>query len=353
MTTRQRVQRMLEHKEADRVPMTDGPWGSTLARWKREGLPDGVDWVDYFGLDHFSSIRADNSPRYPVRIVEETADYVIRTSPWGTTEKHWKEHGGVPEFLDFTIRDRDSWQAAKARMTPTRDRIDWERLAAAYPKWQQRGDWIEAGFWFGFDVTHSWAVGTDRVLMALIEEPEWLADIFNHYLDVDLALFDMVWDAGYRFDAIRWPDDMGYKGHQFFGLETYRQILKPAHKRAADWAHAKGVRVALHSCGDIRPFIPELIDIGIDILNPVEVKAGMDPFWLKKTYGDKLVFHGGLNAALFWEPEKLEEHMRAVVPAMKQNGGYIFSSDHSVPDSVSLEQFRRFVELGKELGRYE
>ena len=352
MTTHERMTRMLEHREADRVPIIDGPWGATFERWHKEGLPKDVDWIDYFGLDRFASIGADNSPRYPVKTLEETDEYTVRTSSWGATLRNWKHRGGVPEFLDFTIKDRDSWQQAKARMTPDRDRVDWDRLKANYAKWRQQGAWISASFWFGFDVAHSWAVGTDRVLMAMVEDPEWLVDIFNRYLDVDLALFQMVWDAGYHFDSIVWPDDMGYKGHQFFSLATYRELLKPVHKRACDWARAKGVKVELHSCGDIRPMIPDLIEIGIDILNPIEVKAGMDPATLKSLYGQKLVFHGGINAALFWEPEKLWTHMRQVIPVMKQNGGYILGSDHSVPDSVSLDQFRQFVALGKELGAY-
>jgi uroporphyrinogen decarboxylase len=352
LTTHERVTRMVEHREADRVPITDIPWGATLERWRKEGLPANVAWDRYLGLDNFQAISVDNSPRYPGRTIEETDDYVIRTSEWGATLKNWKHHGGVPDFLDFTIKDRDSWAAAKARMTPTRDRVNWDWLKQAYPKWREQGAWIHGNFWFGFDVTHSWAVGTERVLMALVEDPEWLSDIFNHFLDVDIALFEMVWDAGYHFDAISWPDDMGYKEHQFFSLQTYRELLKSVHKRAADWAHARAVKVHLHSCGDIRPFVPDLIEIGIDMLNPIEVKAGMDPAMLKKKYGEKLTFHGGVNAALFWHPEQLWEQMRQVVPVMKQQGGYILSSDHSVPDSVSLEQFREFVRLGKELGRY-
>ena len=108
----------------------------------------------------------------------------------------------MPEFLDFEIKDRDTWAKAKARMTPERDRVDWEHLKVNYPKWREQGAWISAGFWFGFDVTHSWIIGTDRVLMAMIEEPDWLIDILNHELELDLALYDMVWDAGYRFDEI-------------------------------------------------------------------------------------------------------------------------------------------------------
>jgi uroporphyrinogen decarboxylase len=84
----------------------------------------------------------------------------------------------------------------------------------------------------------------------------------------------------------------------------------------------------------------------------LEVKAGMDPVSLKKRYGDKLVLHGGINAVLWDKPEQIKAEMEAVVPKLKENGGYIFSSDHSVPSSVSLEDFRSIVNLAKELGRY-
>lgn len=352
LTTHERMQRMLEHREADRVPITDYAWPATVARWRREGLPENVSWEEYFGLDRFVQIQADNSPRYPTTIIEETPEYVISTNVWGATLKNWKDHGGVPEFLDFKIRDRPTWQDAKNRMTPSGERVDWEHLRRNYPVWRQQGAWIEAGFWFGFDVTHSWAVGTERVLEAMMDDPEWLVDIFNTYLDLDLAMFEKVWAAGYRFDGIRWPDDMGFKGHQFFSLPTYREILKPVHRRAADWAHAKGIKVALHSCGDIHLMIPDLLEMGIDILNPIEVKAGMDPKALKSQYGDRLTLHGGLNAALFWEPEKMWAHMREVVPVLKEKGGYILSSDHSIPDSVSFGDFRQFVDLALDLGRY-
>ncbi len=184
-------------------------------------------------------------------------------------------------------------------------------------------------------------------------DPEWVADMFDHWLEVDIALFEMVWDAGYTFDCVAWPDDMGYRHSQFFSLEMYRELLKPAHKRACDWAHARGCKVHLHSCGDIEPFVPDLIEIGIDMLNPLEVKAGMDPVKLKAAYGDRLAFHGGLNALLYETPGAMWDEMRRVIPVMKEGGGYIAGSDHSVPESVGLEEFREFVRLAKELGSYE
>lgn len=353
MTSRERFARMYAHQEADRVPVIDSPWGATIERWQSEGMPADVSFVDYFDLDKIAHIGVDNSPRYPTRILEETDAYVINTTSWGATLKNWKHIASTPEFLDFTIKDPDSWRKAKARMVPSHDRIPWERLKHDYPIWRKEGYWIEAGLWFGFDVTHSWTVGTERLLMALIDDPEWCVDMFNHFLDVNLALLDAVWDAGYTFDEVSWPDDMGYKLNQFFSVRTYRRLLKPVHKRAVDWAHAKGIKARLHSCGDIRPFIPELVEIGVDALNPLEVKAGVDPIAVKQAYGDRLVLHGGINAVLWDDIEAIQAEMRRVIPIVKAQGGYIFSSDHSVPSAVSLDNFRAIVNLAKTLGSYD
>jgi uroporphyrinogen decarboxylase len=184
-------------------------------------------------------------------------------------------------------------------------------------------------------------------------DPDWCVDMFNHYLDVNLALLDAIWAEGYEFDCVGWPDDMGFKNKQFFSVETYREVLKPIHKRAVDWAHAKGIKAHLHSCGDVRPFVPDLVEIGIDALNPLEVKAGMDPIQLKRQYGKQLVLHGGINAMLWDDVEAITAEMRRVLPILKEGGGYIFSSDHSVPSSVSLDNFRYITTLAKELLTYE
>ena len=352
LTSKERFKRMFEHKEADRIPIIDSPWASTSERWRKEGMPANADYVEFFGLDSVFGIGVDNSPRFEEKVIEETDEYKIYTTPWGVTLKNWKHMASTPQFLDFTITDPESWKKAKERIRPEKDRIDWETLKKGYKKALRKHSWINAGLWFGFDITHSWMVGTERMLIALVENPDWCMDMFDYLLDVDLKLLDMVWDAGYRFDSVRWPDDMGYKNNQFFSLDMYRNLLKPFHKKAIEWAHHKGVKTHLHSCGDINPFVPELIEIGLDALNPLEVKAGMDPIALKKKYGDKLVLHGGINAVLWDKTEEIKSEIERVVPVMKENGGYIFSSDHSVPSSVSLNDFNEIVALAKKAGSY-
>ncbi|GHU01581.1 hypothetical protein FACS1894147_01690 [Spirochaetia bacterium] len=351
MTTRERVQRTFDHKEADRVPITDSPWAGTLARWKKEGMPEDADWRDYFQVDKMESFGVDNSPRYERKIIEETDDYIISTTEWGVTLKNFRVPDSTPEFLDYKVHTPETWADAKARMQVSRDRVDWDFLKKHFHQWQAEGRWIEGVFWFGFDVTHSWMAGFETIIYALMEEPEWVKDIFNTCLDSSIALYDMVWDAGYHFDSIFWYDDMGYKGHTFFSNELYADLLQPFHKRAIDWAHNHGIKAHLHSCGNIMTRIPQLMEIGLDALNPIEIKSGMDIKAIKRDYGDRLVLHGGTNAMLMDKPEVLP-YIEDMLPVVKENGGYIFSSDHSIPNSVSLENYRAIVAAVKKFGAY-
>lgn len=352
MTSWERFKRMYEHREADRIPIIDEPWSGTLRRWRREGMPEGMDWCDYFDVDKLGIINIDISPRMPEITLEETDRYYIRTSPWGVTMKHFKEEDSTPEFLDFTITTQEAWDQAKKQMTLEDDRIPWEMLRQNYDKWRAEGRWIRAVFWFGFDVTHSWMMGTENTLVAMMEEPELVEDMFDTYLSRCETLFSRIWDAGYHFDEIFWYDDMGYKGTTFFSPNMYRSMLQPYHKRAVDWAHNRGIYAQLHSCGDVMTLLPDIVATGVDALNPLEVKAGMDAFKIKKEYGDRLVLHGGINAVLWNDKDAILEEIDRKVPVLKENGGFIFSSDHSIPNSVSLENMKVIVEEVKRVGRY-
>lgn len=352
MNSWERIKRMYEHREADRVPILDAPWAGTIRRWVREGMPAGMDWEDYFGADKIGVINVDISPRFEKKILEENDRWYIATSQWGVTMKHFKEEDSTPEFLDYRVVDADTWAEAKARMTLEDDRIPWKMLKENFPKWRAEGRWIRAVFWFGFDVTHSWMMGTENLLIAMMEEPELAEDMFDTYLSRTTALYDRLWDAGYHFDEMFWYDDMGYKGTTFFSPAMYRNLLQPYHKRAVKWAHDHGIVAQLHSCGDIMSIVPDVVATGVDALNPLEVKAGMDVLKLKKEYGDRLVFRGGINAVNWNNTEAILAEINEKVPILKENGGFIFSSDHSIPNSVSLENMRLIMEEIKRVGKY-
>jgi uroporphyrinogen decarboxylase len=353
LTSRERILRTIRRQEVDRIPVADKPWGAdTVARWVADGMPNGADYQDYFGFDKMIRFDIDNSPRFEETVLEETPEYKIYTTCWGETRKSWQHMTSTPQSLDFKVKSPDDWREAKKRMTPDRNRIQWDYLAANWQGWRDDGAFIMPSVCFGFDITHSYMTGMDTMLIALVEAPDWCREMFTHQLDVTIALLELVWEEGYHFDALRWPDDMGFKDKQFFSVQTYRDLLKPLHARIIDWAHGKGIPAYLHSCGNIEPFIPELIELGLEALNPIEVKAGLDPLAIKQEFGDKLTLHGGVNALLWNDLEAMEAVVRKQVPVLKEGGGFIFATDHSIPTNVSVADLQHMLTVVREVGQY-
>lgn len=353
LTERERMLRTYRRQEIDRIPMIDGAWRGTINRWYAEGMPKNMEWEDYFGFDRVIRICPDNSPRFQKRVLEENERYKIETTPWGGTQKVFNILDSTPEVLEFYYDTPEKWEEAKKAMyTFHEDRIPWKYLEANYPKWKAEGRFLQLVIWFGFDVAHTRLTGTENMLISMFEDPDWVTDIFDTYLNTSLDLCQRILDAGYEFDGIFWYDDMGYKGSPFFSAAMYRELLKPYHKKAVDWAHERGMVTEMHSCGFIEPLLPDILETGVEMLNPLEVKAGMDPFKLKKLYGDRLAFRGGINAQLWDNIDLVRAEMERIIPAMKEGGGYVFSSDHSIPNSVSFENMKEIARLAHELGRY-
>ena len=353
LTERERMLRTFKRQEIDRIPLYDSAWAGTKKRWYREGMPAGVAWEDFFGFDHAIRVCPDNSPRFERRVLEKTDRYRIETTKWGGTQKVFNELDSTPEVLNFYYDTPEKWEEAKkAMLTYHEDRIPWAYLKENYPKWKAEGRFLQLVVWFGFDVAHSRMTGTENMLIGMYEEPEWVMDIFDTYLTVSLDLCQRILDAGYQFDGIFWYDDMGYKGSPFFSPTLYRELLKPYHKKAVDWAHERGMVTELHSCGFIEPLLPDILETGVEMLNPLEIKAGMDPFKLKALYGDKLAFHGGINAQLWDDVDLVKAEMERIIPRLKEGGGYVFASDHSIPNSVSFDNMKQIAALAHKLGKY-
>jgi len=353
MTSRQRILAVVNHTEPDRIPMTDGPWQSTIARWRQEGLPEDVSVPEYFGFDTWRRIGADLSPRYPAEVVEETDEYTIETTAWGETSRRWKHRASVPEFLDFRIKDRDSWAEARERMTTSEDRVDWAMLAEHWPKWRDEGAFAEYSIWGpGYDVWGNRVVGTERYLMALVTDPEWCREMQVFAAERAVYFGEMMIERGYDFDGIRIPDDLGYRNGLLMSPETFDATIRPAHEILCDWARAHDKTCYLHSCGNVMALVPRFLEIGWNVLDPLEVKAGMDALALKEQFGDRLTLVGGIDVRMMLDPDDMEREVASKVPALKEGGGYIYHSDHSVPDNVSFENYCRLMELVKEYGRY-
>jgi len=347
MTSHERFSRTFERRETDRLCMWDFPWPGAIRRWRREGMPAGVGYEDYFDVDKVARIEVDNSPRFPEYVVEENEKFRTVMTNWGCKQRDFKNEDSTPEFIDYTIIDERTWLDAKRRMTADPDRIPWGHLKENYGAWRKEGRWILADTWFGFEHFLSYVVGTERFLILMAEEPELCRDMIMHSLELNLTLLDTVWDAGYRFDMLNVRDDLGYKMTQFFSTQMYRDIIKPSHKKAVDWAHTKGMKTRLHSCGFIDGLLPDIMDVGFDAIHPLQVQAGMNPEKVKMLYGKNIVIHGGLNAAVWKDLDAAVSEIERLVPILKEGGGYIFASDHSIPSDVSFKNISEIIRIAK------
>ncbi len=356
MTTFERMTHIYNHQMPDQVPITDWLWESTYWRWLKEGLPTKLEEaVNYLGMDRFVQLNydvIDSSPRFEEYVIEETEDYRIERDRFGITKKNFKPVSATFQHLDHEVKDKDSWLKAKERMTPSRDRINWAYLEQNYPRWRKEGYWIIVAPWFGYDVVNARMCNTETILYAMMDDPDWVADMCNTGCDLSIALLEMMLAEGYDFDEWMWYDDMAYRGGMIFSKKKWREILMPYQKRVIDWTHDHGKKVHLHCCGNINALLPELVELGIDMLNPLEIKAGMDPFAIKRQYGDQLVLRGGFDIQKWHCAEEVEEDIRRKLPVMMEGGGYVFSSDHSVSDLVSLQDYLRIVQLVREVGKY-
>ncbi len=352
MTSRERILLALNHKEADRVPIHDSPWATTVRRWRREGLPENVSPHQYFGYE-IVGFGADLSFQFPTQTIEETEDYIIVRNANGALVKNWKNATSTPEMIDFTITTREKWEEHKPLLAWNDKRVNWDAVEQCR-KAREQGQFVVFSAAFGYDKTQG-IVGSERLLMALMEDPAWCRDMFETASDMVIQAGEEMMARGFEFDGAWVYDDNGYRNGTLFSPRCYRETLFNAHKRVCDFLHSKGLKVILHSCGCVKDRVPDFIEAGFDCLQPLEVKAGMDVIDLKKKYGDKMAFMGGIDVRKMADPDPnvIEEEIRDKITYAKQGGGYIYHSDHSVPDNVSFSQYCRVMELVEKYGKYE
>jgi len=352
MNSRERIKLALDFKEADRVAIQDSPWETAIERWHKEGLPEDKAPEEYFDYE-IATFGADTTFQLPEETVEETEKYTIVKNACGALVKNWKHATSTPEMIDFTIKDKKTWDEHRPLLAMNDSRINWEKDLPAYKAAKEKGKFVVYGAAMGYDKTQG-IVGSEDLLIAMAEDPEWVKDMFSSSADLIIQTAEEMLSKSFEFDGAFIFDDMGYRNSSLFSPAMHRELLMPYQKRVFDFFKSKGLKTILHSCGRVSGLIPQLIEAGLSCLQPLEVKAGMDLLELKKQYGDKLCFMGGIDVRKMADdnPEVIEEELRTKVGTAKKGGGYIYHSDHSVPDNVSFEQYKRVIELVLKYGNY-
>ena len=354
MLPRERVMMALQHKEPDRVPIHDSPWQATIDRWRSEGLPSGISPADYFGYE-LAGFGADTSPQFPIEVLHEDEEYIIERNQYGGVRKNPRDYSTTPLIIDYPCKSRKDWEEKiKPRLKPSDYRVDWVSVYYNYHRERSKGRFITYNAAVGYDKIQSY-VASPHLLKAIITDPEWVKDMYMTDAKLAIEMCERMIKRGIKFDGAFLFCDLGYRKGLFFSPKHYEEQLHPVFKMLCNYFHSRGMPVILHSCGRVKDLIPYFIEAGIDCLQPLEVKAGMNLIELKEEYGDKIAFMGGIDVRLMAleDPKPIEKEIREKITVAKEGGGYIYHSDHSVPKNVSFKQYKRVIELVKKYGKYK
>lgn len=373
MDPRRRVQMALNHQEPDRVPIDLGGTTTTIE------APAYKDLLAYLGLVEeikvFVRLHVEPSDKIldrfgvDTRYVHYTPSTVwspelgIQVDEWGVG---WERKGEKRVYFEPVyhplhdakqIRDLEKYRwplppdSTQVNMwTETAKRVQEETHYAVV------GDQIGPGLF-----ERAWLLrGLHRFMLDICRNPSFVEALLDKVLEIMLQQYDAYLSAiGSSIDVIMMSDDLGTQHGPMINPEFYRKIVKPRQKILIEFIKKKtNAKIFLHSCGAIREFIKDFIDIGIDILNPIQVGAkGMgDTASLKREFGKDIVFWGaGCDAQRilpFGKPEDVEQEVKRRIEDLAPGGGFVFAPIHNIQPGVPPENIAAMFEAALRYGRY-
>lgn len=357
LTGYERTRRMLNREPSDRIGVYEHFWGDTHKKYVSEGhVQPGESLEEHFNLDIVEAWTFNSviDLDYESEVVEEGEDTLLIRDGNGALLRRHKHHDTTPEHVDFAIKTREDWDAVREKLVNIDERrINFEsyREAKAYAKEQNK-----YFVWSGvnvFELMHP-VCGHEHMLVGMALDPEWIEDMVKVYTDLTIQLQEILFAKEGLPDGIWYYEDMGFKNRPFMSPQMYKELIFPAHKKTIDFAHARKLPVIMHSCGFVEPLLPGMVEAGIDCLQVIEIKAGMDLLRIYRDFGDKLSLMGGIDVRVLYTNDyaAIDRELEAKIPIVKQNYGYCLHSDHSIPETVQFETLQYFIDKAIALGRY-
>lgn len=357
LTSRERVQRAMERRDQDRIPRHDTYWQDTINRWETEGLTGGHEAAQARLGSDFGFINGIFWPfPFPSQreVIAEDAETRSIRDEWGASTKSFKDHQTTPEHLGWECASPDIWHSRfRPAITGQSVRIDLDDARRRYDRARMEGKWAHITGIEPFEILRK-LLGDVSSLMAMVEDPEWIADICEVTTDNSLMNLQALLDAGIEPDGLWVYGDMAYNHATMCSPDFYRRIVWPSHQRLCDWAHANGMKFIYHTDGDVNGVMDLYREAGFDCLQPLECKARMDIRNLVPKYGDEMTFFGNIDvmAMIGNDLGKIEAELVSKFAAGKEKKGYIYHSDHSIPPQVSWQTYQSLIEMVKKHGNY-
>lgn len=192
--------------------------------------------------------------------------------------------------------------------------------------------------------------GFSDFLVDLLANPEYAQQLFDKVEEIWLGIAKyMLKEIGSNVDVVLFADDVGIQNSLLISPDIYHRMIKPSHKRILDKIkEITEAKILYHTCGAVEPLVDDFIDIGVDALNPIQVRAnGMNPSILKEKYGDRIAFWGGIDTQdLLCHRGEIEvrENVQESMRILGEGGGYVVASVHNMQDDVKPQNIKAMLE---------
>jgi uroporphyrinogen decarboxylase len=380
MNSRERVTCALSHQEPDRVPIDLGATivssivktsyidlkhylGMTVEDIKMLDYVQQLPYVDEdllkrFGVD-FRLVQLPAATAPGLNIFEE-GDYYAFIDRWGS-KLHMPEQGGLYfDWVDFPIKE-PTMQALENYRFPQPDPIELNVQLAKQAKYlYEHTDYALVGSGViggGIFEQPARTMGMENFLMALVAEPKFTDCLMERITDIYIESCNNYLDqVGKYIQVFTYWDDVNTQDGWMISPQVFRKRIKPLERRLVDAIKKKtNAKIFFHGCGAVFDLIPDLIDVGFDIINPVQVSArGMDTKKLKQTYGKDITFWGGAvdtqRVLPFGTPQQVIDEAKRRIDDLAPGGGFVFAPIHNIQAFVPPQNIVAMFETAMQYG---
>ena len=357
MTSKERITNILKHQPADRIGIFEHFWQDTYKDYvSKVKISKDENLEEHFNLDInlFWTFNQMIDIDFILETIREDEETITVKDGNGALLRRHKLHDTTPEHVDFTVKDREDWEKVKQKLLENPERrINFEGYRKARAAAIAHNRFFA---WSGVNVFESIhpVCGHENLLAGMALDPDWITNMAETYASLILKMQEILFEKEGYPDGIWYYEDMGFKERPFMSPAMYKDLIFPSHKITIDYAHKKGLPVIMHSCGFVEPLLPGMIEAGIDCLQVIEIKAGMDLLRIHKQFGEKIALMGGIDVRTLYTNDKklIDKELESKIPIVKHGYGYIAHSDHSIPKTVNYETLRYYINRVLEIGTY-
>ncbi len=263
-------------------------------------------------------------------------DVIMIHPPW------WLWEGLEPDWYGPELPTSPARTAGYGSYEEFKDKV--KRLA------DEKGKYLLAGIYGSHFEKAYFARGIENLLADMAGEPEFTKKLLKRIIDHNLIMLEHFLTLD-EIDGVLLGSDWGTQLDLLMSPAVWDEMIRPGEQAEYDLIHDHGKHVWVHSCGQISQLVPRLVEMGLDVLNPVQPEC-MDINWLKDNFGDSLTFWGGITTQTvlpFGTPDEVREEARRVRDILGEGGGYIFSSSQDLQSDVSPENILALIEIAREM----